>query len=380
MPRTISIVGRWLTLVLTTVTLAHAETLPAPATAELPGDYPFTATAYGTFEDPWAMTFLPDGRLLVTEQPGILKLLDLGARTSTVVAGTPEVAYKNQGGLGDIVLHPDFADNRTLYVSFAEEQGGKRGAVVNRYTLVEDSSGTRLEDAAEIWRQIPFVTGAGHYGHRMAFSEDGYLFISSGERQKFDPSQDMQSNLGKVVRLNPDGSVPDDNPFYGKGGATDEIWSLGHRNPLGLAFDTDGQLWNTEMGPRHGDELNRVVARNNYGYPLVSNGNHYNGKKIPDHDTRPDLDPPAAYWVPAISPGSLMIYSGKRFSDWNGNAFIGALSGKALVRVALAADGAKEVERYPMGERIREVEQGPEGAIWLLEDGGERRLLKLTPR
>jgi glucose/arabinose dehydrogenase len=190
----------------------------------------------------------------------------------------------------------------------------------------------------------------------------------------------MQGNLGKIVRLNDDGSVPEGNPFYADGGVTAQIWSFGHRNPLGLAFDAQGKLWTLEMGPKHGDELNLVEPGLNYGYPLVSNGDHYSGKEIPDHDTRPDLEAPDVYWVPAISPAGLMFYTGDMFADWQGNAFMGGLSSRALVRVAFDGQNASEAERFEMGARIREVEQGPNGAIWLLEDGNGGRLLKLTPK
>src|SRR5690606_24225402 len=200
-------------------------------------------------------------------------------------------------------------------------------------------------------------------------------------RQKFDPAQDLQSNLGKIVRLRDDGSVPGDNPFAERGGVAAEIWSLGHRNPLGLAFDAQGRLWNVEMGPRGGDELNLVRRGANYGYPLVSEGNHYSGRSIPDHATRPDLASPAMAWNPVISPSSLMFYDGDEFPDWRGSAFIGGLSSQSLVRVVFDGERAREAERFAMGQRIREVEQGPDGAIWVLEDcrrGSAGRLLRLS--
>jgi glucose/arabinose dehydrogenase len=235
-------------------------------------------------------------------------------------------------------------------------------------------------DVEVIWRQQPKVTGRGHFGHRMVFSPDGHLFITSGERQKFDPAQDMDQNLGKILRLHEDGSVPPDNPFADRAdGVTAQIWTLGHRNPLGIAFDGAGRLWSQEMGPRHGDELNLIVRGRNYGYPLVSEGDHYGGSPIPDHDTRPEFAPPAVAWVPAISPAGLMIYSGERFAAWRGSAFIGGLSSRSLVRVTFDGDAAREAERFDMGARIREVEQGPNGSIWLLEDGDGGRLLELTP-
>jgi len=346
--------------------------------------WPFTATPVAKFEEPWAMTFLPDGRLLVTEKPGRLLVVTQDGQKSKTVSGLPDVDYGGQGGLGDIVLHPDFADNGVVYLSYAEAgDDNTRGAAVARGRLELDDDGGSLHGMTVLWRQSPKVSGRGHYGHRIALSADGYLFISSGDRQKFDPAQDMQGNLGKIVRLNEDGSVPEDNPFFEQGGVTAEIWTLGHRNPLGIAFDSQGRLWNQEMGPRHGDELNLVKPTLNYGYPLVSNGDHYSGKKIPDHDTRPDLEAPKAYWVPAISPAGLMFYDGELFADWKGNAFLGGLSSESLVRVEFDGDNAREAERFEMGARIREVEQGPDGAIWLLEDdrkSSKGRLLKLTPR
>jgi glucose/arabinose dehydrogenase len=227
---------------------------------------------------------------------------------------------------------------------------------------------------------VPKVSGRGHFGHRLAFSPDGHLFVSSGERQKFDPAQDMRGNLGKILRLNDDGSVPADNPFADQGGVTAQIWTLGHRNPLGLAFDGKGRLWNQEMGPEGGDELNLVERGNNYGYPIVSNGVHYGGKDIPDHDTRPEFTPPRVWWTPVISPGGLLFYDGALFPAWRGSAFIGGLSSESLIRIEIDGDNAREAERFAMGHRIREVEQGPEGAVWLLEDGDGGRLLKLTPK
>jgi len=354
-------------------------------TSVLAQSTPFTVTELGDFASPWAMEFLPDGRLLVTEQRGALKLYTEGGAISEI-GGVPEVSYGGQGGLGDVVLHPDFADNGLIYMSYAEAgDGGTRGAAVARAKLKLDGSGGELTDLEVIWRQQPKVDGGGHYGHRIAFGPDGFLYLSSGERQKFDPAQDMNANLGKIVRLNDDGSLPDDNPFGGDLGVSAQIWTLGHRNPLGLAFDSRGRLWNVEMGPMGGDELNLVERGANYGYPIVSNGDHYDGTPIPDHPTRPEFNAPAVFWNPVISPSSLLFYSGSEFPEWQGDAFIGGLSSQSIVRIEFDGDSAREAERFAMGMRIRAIEQGPDGAIWMLEDGregrgGEGRMFRLAAR
>lgn len=345
-------------------------------------DQEFEIEKIASFNQPWAMTFLPNGRMLVTEKRGRLLVVSQGGDVSEPISGVPEVANRGQGGLGDIVLHPDFEKNQLVYLSYAEKgEGRKRGAAVMRASLVLDDKGSgQLENTEVIWRQFPKVTGNGHYGHRMAFDDQGYLFISSGERQKFDPAQDMKSNMGKIVRLNDDGSVPSDNPFFDKGDVTAQIWSLGHRNPLGIAFDQQGRLWNAEMGPLHGDELNLVERGADYGYPSVSNGDHYSGKEIPDHDTQPEFEAPKVWWDPTIAPAELIFYTAELFKDWQGSALIAGLRSQAIIRVDFDGASAKEVERFDMGKRIRELEQGPDGALWVLEDGNSGRLLRLTPK
>ena len=351
----------------------------------------FLIEEVASFDQPWSMAFLPDGNFLVTEKPGKMFLMNQAGETLSEISGVPEVAYGGQGGLGDVAIHPDFNENKTVYVSFAEEgENDTRGAVVIKATLDLTEEGGALTNLEYIWRQVPKVTGRGHYAHRMAFSEDGYLFISSGDRQKFDPAQDMTSNMGIIIRLNDDGSIPADNPFYNDGGVAAEVWSLGHRNPLGIDFDADGKLWNIEMGPRGGDELNLVLKGEDYGYPTVSNGIHYNGSNIPNHDTRPEFEEPKEWWgdgysIPVISPSSFVIYQGNLFGDWQGSGFISGLSSESLIRVQFDGDSAKEIERFDMGRRIRSVEEGPDGALWLLEDYPRRqdtskgRLLRLTP-
>jgi aldose sugar dehydrogenase len=343
------------------------------------------------FDEPWAMTFLPGGQqALITERRGRLLLwarASASGATATAavgVGGVPAVDYGGQGGLGDVILDPQFASNGLVYLSFAESgEGGTRHAAVGRGQLVTAGGPPRLEGFQVIWRQTPGFEGQGHYGHRLAFSPDSrYLFISSGERQQFTPAQDMSSNAGKVLRLYPDGTVPADNPFASRGGVTAQIWSLGHRNPLGLAFDGQGRLWEVEMGPRGGDELNLIERGSNYGYVTVSNGDHYDGREIPDHNTRPEFNAPEITWTPVISPSSLIFYSGSMFPQWRGNALIAGLSGRAIVRVVFDGTNARETERYDMGQRIRELEQHPDGSIYVLEDernGGGGRLLRLVP-
>lgn len=340
----------------------------------------FLVSEIARFNDPWAMSFLPDGRLLVTEKPGHLRLVTLDGKSGEVT-GTPEVAHGGQGGLGDVVLHPDFARNQWLYISYAEAgERDTRGAAVARAKLSTDAKGGGTLSGLEvIWRQVPKVQGNGHYGHRIAFGPEGHLWISSGDRQKFDPAQDMASNMGKVLRLNDDGTVPADNPFVDEGEVAAQVWSLGHRNPLGLAFNPQGELWENEMGPKGGDELNRIVRGANYGYPIVSDGDHYDGRPIPDHQSQPQFKAPAISWTPVISPSSMIFYTGDRFPAWSGNAFITGLSSKSLVRVEFDGDTAREAERFDMGERIRAVAQGPDGDLYLLEDGSKGRLLKLAP-
>ena len=341
-----------------------------------------TATPLETFEKPWAMTFLPDGKALVTEKGGAIWLLAHDGRKIGQVTGAPEVRARGQGGMGDVILHPNYASNGVIYLSYVERDPAKTslsGAAVMRAVLTPNAGGARLSDSEVIWRQSPKVKGSGHYGHRLAFAPDGHLFITSGERQKFDPAQDMSVNLGKVVRLTEAGDIPAGNPFVGRGGVTDQIWSLGHRNPLGIAFAEDGKLWVHEMGPRGGDELNLIKRAANYGYPEVSDGSHYSLLPIPDHATDSAYAKPAISWVPSVSPAGLVIYRGSAFPRWQGDALLGGLSGRALVHVALDGESATEAERFKWGSRVREVEQSPDGALYVLEDGGGGRLLRIEP-
>ena len=358
-----------------------------------------TAEVLESFDHGWAMTFLPDGRALVSELTGSLWLLDEDGSKIAEIANVPETEMRNQGGLGDIIIHPDFANNNTVFLSYVERDEADdtlSGAVVVKATLELTEDGGSLSDVTRIWEQSQKLKGNGHYSHRLAVAPDGNLIITSGERQHFSPAQNMDINLGKVIRVTTDGEPVEDNPFYGNGGIADTIWSLGHRNMLGVAFDGDGQLWVHEMGPKGGDELNRIVRGENYGYPIVSNGEHYNGKQFfGNHEDFPIYENPAISWTPVISPAGLIIYDGDTFADWQGDAFIGGLSSRALIRVEFVQTPldnqgsggesstmettANEAERYEWDKRIREVEQGPDGAIYVIEDKEGGRLLRLTP-
>jgi aldose sugar dehydrogenase len=339
-------------------------------------------TDVATFDEPWAMTFLPGtNTALITEKKGVLKLWREGSPNTVEVSGAPKVAYGGQGGLADVIVAPDFASTGTVYLSWAEEgERDARGAVVAKAKLVTGDA-PKLEGLNVIWRQFPKVSGKGHYSHRMAFSPDGkYLFVTSGDRQKFTPAQDLTGNLGKVLRLLPDGTPAPGNPMADKGGVTAQIWSFGHRNLLGIAFSPDGRLWDIEHGPAGGDEINLVEPGKNYGWPLVSDGDHYDGKPIPRNNTRPDLAQPAISWNPVIAPGNMIFYSGKVFPQWQGQALIAGLVSGGIVRVAINGTKATELERIDLGNRVREIEQAPDGSIYVLEDGDGAKLRHITPK
>jgi glucose/arabinose dehydrogenase len=339
-------------------------------------------TDVATFSEPWAMAFLPGTNMaLITEKKGKLKLWREGASTAVDVSGVPQVAYGGQGGFGDVVAAPDFATSGLVYLSWAEAGDGEtRGAVVARAKLVLGEKPS-LEGLTVIWRQFPKVTGRGHYSHRIAFSPDGkYLFVTSGDRQKFTPAQDLTVNLGKVIRLLPDGTPAPGNPYADKGGVSSQVWSYGHRNLLGIAFSPDGRLWDIEHGPAGGDEINLVDPGKNYGWPLVSEGDHYDGKPIPRNNTRPDLVAPAISWNPVIAPGNMIFYTGAAFPKWQGQGLIAALGAGGIVRVGIEGSKIRELERIDLRNRIREIEQAPDGSIYVLEDGDGAKLRHITPK
>lgn len=355
-----------------------------------------------TLELPWGMALLPDGRLLITEKPGRLRIWADG-KLSEPVQGVPKVVYRgtqsDQGGLLDVEIDPEFARNNFVYISYVEAAepqpadardtddprfGGYldmsdtivRGGVVARGRL----DGNQLRDVQVIWRQEPKTVGRGHFGNRIVFAPDGKLFITSGERMRFDPAQSLNSNLGKIVRINKDGTVPTDNPFAGKADARADIWSYGHRNILSAAIDpSSGRLWVLEMGPLGGDELNMIEPGKNYGWPNVSNGDNYNGSPIPDHPTKKEFQSPVRSWSPVISPSGALFYTGSLFPAWRGNLLAGGLSSMALVRLSLNGQQVSVEERIDMKRRIRDLIETPDGAILVIVDDKSGDLLRLTP-
>ncbi|AOB32209.1 dehydrogenase [Bordetella sp. H567] len=343
-------------------------------------DKPFVAVPVATFDEPWAIAFLPDGRMLITEKPGRMYLVDPRGR-KTPVAGVPKVAYGGQNGLLDVAVAPDQAATHAIYFTYMEPGPGGSSLALARATLDTAGGSAALRDLRVLWRQAPKGSG-GQPGGIIAFAPDGrHLFLTSGDRMRPDTAQDPDQALGKVLRLNLDGSTPPDNPWSSQGGVRAQTWTTGHRNPYGLAFAPDGRLWMDEMGPKGGDELNLIVRGRNYGWPIVSNGDNYNGTPIPRHATHPEFEAPVIYWTPVIAPAGLAFYTGSLFPQWQGSAFIGGLRARALARITFDDHGgATEADLWDMGNRIRDVAVAPDGALWVIEDGGDGRLLRLTPR
>ncbi|MFP2924491.1 PQQ-dependent sugar dehydrogenase [Pyxidicoccus sp. 3LG] len=337
------------------------------------------------FNKPWAIAFLPDRRMLVTEKPtGNLFIVTPQGEKSPAIAGIPPVDGRNQGGLLDVEVGPDYAKSGLIYWAYYEPREGGNGLAVARAKLV-DGPKPRVEGLKIIFRMQPTLESTLHAGGRLVFTPDGKLFVTLGERSVLPgrvQARDLKSHFGKIVRINPDGSVPKDNPFVGRKEARPEIWSLGHRNVLSAALDSQGRLWEVEMGPRGGDELNLVEKSKDYGWPTIGYGEEYSGAPIHKSTQGPGMEQPVYYWDPVISPSGMTIYSGDLFPEWKGNIFIGGLSSQALVRLVMKDDRVAGEERLltDLGERIREVVQGPEGALYVLTDDSNGRLLKLTPR
>ena len=332
------------------------------------------------FDEPWALTFINQDELLVSTKKGNLWLVQKDGKKS-LIEGIPEIAYGGQGGLGDILPHPKFSQNNLLYLSFvaSKNKGRTRGAKVIRAKL-EDG---KLINHQLVWEQLPHLRGRGHFSHRLAFgpegsSQEGMLFISSGDRQIMNPAQTFDNNLGKIIRLHDDGRIPLDNPYAEMGFPANTIWTLGHRNVLGISFAPDNKLWANEMGPLHGDELNLISKGGNYGWPLVSEGNHYDGQHIPSHSTNDSFTAPIRYWVPTIAPSSLVFMPIKKDGKWSKNAFISGLKSKAIFRLEIQNDKVVKEEKFDIGKRIRAVTLSNDSTLWAIEDGSLGRLLKLT--
>lgn len=325
---------------------------------------------------PWAIAFLPDGRMLVTEKGGDMRIVSPDGTISDPLTGVPEVFDEDQGGLLDVTLDPDFADNSRLYFTFSEARGAGAGTSVASARLVEGG----LEDVSVIFRQEPAIKGGKHFGSRIEFAPDGAMFVVLGERFQFDPAQDLSNHLGTVVRIRPDGAVPQDNPFVGKAGARPEIWSYGHRNMQAAAIHPQtGALWVVDHGPKGGDELVAPEAGRNYGWPVVSWGDNYDDTPIPDPPSRPEFADAAFQWTPVIAPSGATFYTGDRFADWRGDLLIGGLKVKALVVMDMAGSQPREAERLDLDARIRDVAQGPDGAVYLVTDEKDGKILRLTP-
>ena len=331
-------------------------------------------------EHPWGIAFLPDGRALVTERPGRLRIVAPDGTVGPALDGVPAVDATGQGGLLGIALDPDFASNRLVYLSYAEPREGGNGTSVARGRLAERG----LVDVEVIFRQQPTVPGRHHFGSRLVFARDGRLFVTLGERNsERERAQTLDTHIGKVVRIERDGRVPGDNPFVGRIGALPEIWSYGHRNIQGAALHPlTGELWTNEHGPKGGDEVNRTLPGLNYGWPKVSYGVEYSGAKISDSPTAPGIEPPVHYWVPSIAASGMLFYTGERFPAWQGSAFVGGLKSKQLSRLELDGNQVVHEEvllRGVLDQRVRDVVQGPDGYIYLLTDEDQGRLLRIEP-
>ena len=358
---------------------AQAESTKAPAQTTK-GGVNVETFAKG-LAHPWALAFLPDGRLLVTERPGRMRLVGKDGKLSPALKGVPQVLGSGQGGLLDVVLSPDFASSNLIFFSFSEPRdGGRNGTSVARAKLAGNEDGARLEDVKIIFRQEPSSTGAMHFGSRLVFARDGNLFVTLGDRfHSRDKAQDLTTDFGKVVRISPDGSIPPDNPFVKKKDARPEIWSFGHRNPQAAALNPgSGKLWIIDHGARGGDEVNIPEAGKNYGWPVITYGRDYSGAKIGVGTEKAGMEQPVYYWDPSIAPSGAAFYTGD--GPWKGNLFVGALAGQALHRLVLNGDRVTGEEVFKdVNARIRDVRMGPDGALWLLTDSPDGRVLRVVP-
>ena len=331
-------------------------------------------------EHPWGLAFLPGGRMLVTERPGRLRIAEQNGQLSPPFAGVPQVQAGGQGGLLDVAIDPRFADNRLVYLSYAEP--GERSTAGTSVARARLGQG-RLDDVQVIYRQEPKVRGGNHFGSRLVFARDGTLFITQGDRFNHrQGAQDLSVGFGKIMRITPDGSVPRDNPFIGRDGAQPEVWSYGHRNVQGAALHPQtGQLWTVEHGARGGDELNHPEAGKNYGWPVITYGVDYSGAKIGEGTTKPGMEQPVYYWDPVIAPSDMTFYTGDAFPEWKGSILIGSMQPGLLVRLMLQGGRVTSEERYLGGlnERIRDVQQGPDGLLYLLTDDRNGRILRIVP-
>ncbi len=371
----------WLTVLATALLLVlpalaqEAPRSPTPRPVTLPARV--TDVARG-LEHPWGLAFLPDGRLLVSERPGRLRLVAPGGGLSEPLAGVPRVAAGGQGGLLDVALSPGFARDRLVYLSFSEPGPGGQSTAVARGRLDERG----LEGTEVVWRQLPKVSSTFHWGSRLVFRPDGTLLVTVGDRLSHrDAAQDLSVTLGKIVRINPDGSAPRDNPFVGRQGARPEVWSYGHRNVQAATLDARGELWTVEHGARGGDELNNPQPGRNYGWPVITYGVDYSGARIGVGTARPGMEQPAYYWDPVIAPSGAVFYQGQRCPQWRGDLLVGSLRPGGLVRLRLADTRVVAEERYQLepNERIRDVRQGPDGLIYLLTDNPRGRIVRLEP-
>ena len=386
---------------LLTINIFSQDTATGPPTVVKTKTGSIKIEHLASLNEPWGMTWLPDGGLLITEKPGRLRIFSNG-KLSEPIGGLPAIEYHQQGGLLDVEIDPNFSQNKFVYIYFSEraeqqptpkpakEPGDPRFAQFQDPEDIIVKGGAvacgrledqQLKDVKVIWRQVPKTMGRGHFGGRIVFSTDGYLFITSGDRQRFEPAQARNNNLGKVIRINKDGSIPKDNPFVNTKDARPDIWTLGHRNPLGAVVNpATKQLWIHEMGPRGGDELNILSKGKNYGWPTVSNGENYDFSHIPDHETKPSFAAPIYYWHPSVSPSGMAFYTGNLFKDWNGNLLMGSFNTEGLLRLTIDSNNrVKAEERIPLQRRIRDVIQASDGSIWLITDAKEGELIRLSP-